>query len=372
MPIYKMDGKKDGRQQYRVRINYTDQNGNPKQIDRVAYGSAEAKDLERKLLQEIKEKPLSSGMTVQQLYDEYIAVKKHEVRETTLDKSTRNLSLHVLPHIGKIKLDKLNTKALQGWKTTIAEKDLTIRTKKNIYSEFRAMLNYAVKMEYLPKNPIISVGNFKEAYFEVKQDKLQYYTPEQFKKYIASARENCTNLTDWGYYVFFSIAYYTGMRKGEINALKWSDIDGDIIHVRRSIAQKLKGGDRETPPKNRSSYRDLQMPIPLINILKEHKERQMAVDEFTANFRICGGIQCLRDSSLDNKNKQFAELAGLPHIRIHDFRHSHASLLANEGINIQEIARRLGHSNIEMTWNTYSHLYPREEERAVQILNKIV
>jgi integrase len=80
----------------------------------------------------------------------------------------------------------------------------------------------------------------------------------------------------------------------------------------------------------------------------------------------------LRDSSLDNKNKQFAELAGLPHIRIHDFRHSHASLLANEGINIQEIARRLGHSNIEMTWNTYSHLYPREEERAVQILNKIV
>ncbi len=62
----------------------------------------------------------------------------------------------------------------------------------------------------------------------------------------------------------------------------------------------------------------------------------------------------------------------MPHIRFHDLRHSHASLLANEGINIQEIARRLGHSKIEITWNTYSHLYPREEERAIKILDKIV
>lgn len=66
-----------------------------------------------------------------------------------------------------------------------------------------------------------------------------------------------------------------------------------------------------------------------------------------------------------------AGLAGIKAIRIHDFRHSHASLLANEGINIQGVSRRLGHSKIEMTWNTYSHLYPREEERAVEILNKI-
>ena len=66
-----------------------------------------------------------------------------------------------------------------------------------------------------------------------------------------------------------------------------------------------------------------------------------------------------------------AAAAGLPHIRIHDFRHTHATLLANEGINIQEIARRLGHSNVEQTWNTYSHLYPREEERAVAILDSL-
>ena len=86
----------------------------------------------------------------------------------------------------------------------------------------------------------------------------------------------------------------------------------------------------------------------------------------------CGGERPIRDTSLEKTNKKFADLAGVKRIRIHDFRHSHASLLANEGINIQEIARRLGHSNISMTWNTYSHLYPREEERAVKILNTIV
>ena len=83
------------------------------------------------------------------------------------------------------------------------------------------------------------------------------------------------------------------------------------------------------------------------------------------------GDKCLRDTSITNRSIQFAKAAGVKIIRIHDFRHSHATLLANEGINIQEIARRLGHSKIEITWNIYSHFYPKEEERALKILNEI-
>ena len=109
-----------------------------------------------------------------------------------------------------------------------------------------------------------------------------------------------------------------------------------------------------------------------MDILAEHKKRYESAPDFTDDFRICGGKRPLRDTSIQNASAKFAKAAGVKKIRIHDFRHSHVSLLANEGINIQEIARRLGHANIEMTWNTYSHLYPREEERAVEILNKIV
>lgn len=371
MPIYKMSGSKDGKQRYRVRVNYLDPSGNYRQIDRVAYGRAEAQLLETALLSEMDEAP-PQCMTVKELYDEYMAAKKSEVRATTYDKTRRNLEYYILPEFSGKRLDKLTLPVLQRWKNKVSISDLKIRTKQNIYKEFVTMLNYAVKLQYLPRNPLNSLGNFKDAYFQIPEEKLHYYTPEQFKAFITAAGNHLDTLTDRGYYVFFNIAFYTGMRKGEINALRWSDIDGDIIHVRRSVCQKLKGEDVETPPKNKSSVRDLQMPEPLIKILEEHKERQRIDPGFSESYRICGGIRCLRDSSLAKKNEEYAKEAGVPVIRIHDFRHTHVSLLANEGINIQEIARRLGHSKIEMTWNTYSHLYPREEERAVKILNKFV
>jgi len=139
-----------------------------------------------------------------------------------------------------------------------------------------------------------------------------------------------------------------------------------------SISQKLKGGDRETPPKNKSSIRTLQMPLKLIKILKEHKERQKRLVNFTDEYRICGGEKIIRETTVHYRNKLYATKSELKIIRIHDFRHSHVSLLANEGINIQEVARRLGHTRIEITWNTYSHVYPKEEEKAVSILNKII
>ena len=95
------------------------------------------------------------------------------------------------------------------------------------------------------------------------------------------------------------------------------------------------------------------------------------IPRFDAQRFICGFDKPLRDSTVDHRSRKYADAAGVKHIRIHDFRHSHVSLLAHEGINIQEIARRLGHSDVETTWNTYAHLYPQEKERAVNILNQI-
>ncbi len=79
----------------------------------------------------------------------------------------------------------------------------------------------------------------------------------------------------------------------------------------------------------------------------------------------------MKDTSISNRNKAIAEAVGPNVIRTHDFRHSHASILANAGINIQEVSRRLGHAKIEITWNIYAHLYPREEERATAVLDLV-
>lgn len=96
------------------------------------------------------------------------------------------------------------------------------------------------------------------------------------------------------------------MRKGEIYALEWSDIYDNTIHVRRSIIQKLKGGDRETPPKNRTSNRDIQIPTPLSKILDEHKEKYKQAKTFAPKWKVCGGERSVRDTSVSNKNIQYS------------------------------------------------------------------
>lgn len=376
MPIYKIAGeKKDGLQKYRVKVNYTDVNGKYKQIERIAYGAEQARIVERSLEdQTAAQDPRRAGLTLNALFEEYKKTKKYEIRETTLKKTEAICENHILPYLGDYRLDRLNVSILQNWKNKIEEKNLSLSSRHNIYAALRGVLNYAVLLEYLPRNPLLKIGNFKDPY--AAENRVDFYTPEEFLKFIEAARRdaeaNEKDIFTWNYYVFFNIAFFTGLRKGEIHALKWSDIDGNVLHVRRSINQKLSGGDRETPPKNKSSVRSLQIPLPLQLVLNEHFERyKKNVADFNNDFRICGGFSPLRDTSVENKNIAYAKAAGVKHIRIHDFRHSHASVLANEGINIQEIARRLGHSKIERTWNTYAHLYPREEERAVNVLNTI-
>ena len=378
MPIYKMNGKKDGLQKYNVRINYISDIGKPKQLTRTTYGLDAAKELERRLEYDfkVKDEVLTRKMSIKQLFDEYIKVKQYEVRETTLDKTKRIIKRHVIPKLADVSIDKMSVKILQEWKVSLEEQGLALKTKKNVFSELRSMLNYAVKMEYIPKNPLTKVGNFRSA-LSTKQE-ISFYTPEEFRKFINVAKElalkkqeKSQSLYEWNYYVFFSIAFYTGLRKGEIHALRWSDIENGYLSVKRSLTQKLHHKDIETPPKNRSSFRTLQLPTPLIEILNEHKMRQQLLTDFNDDSMVLGDGRSLRDTSIQNRNIQYASLAGVKRIRIHDFRHSHASLLANMGINIQEIARRLGHARIEMTWNTYSHLYPKEEEKAMAVLNKV-
>ena len=382
MPIYKENGSKDGKQKYRVVVNYTDNLGKYRQAVRTAYGKAEAKELEAKLEFEVKEQPASSGITVKQLLELYKSAKKGDIRESSITKNSTHLEHYVIPDFGDKRVKKLTAPMFQEWKnkldTLMSEKKnkpLSLRYKQNIYSAFRSLLNWGVEMDYIPKNNLLKVKQFKAPDEIPETHNIDFYTPEEYKKFSEAAltcAEEENSLKGWGYYVFFAIAFYMGMRKGEIHALKWSDIDGEYMHIRRSINQKQKGEDRETSPKNRSSIRTIQIPIPLMKILEEHKERYKTYKGFSDDFRVCGGPAPLRDTSLENKNKLFAKTAAVKKIRIHDFRHSHASLLVNEGINIQEIARRLGHSKVEETWNTYSHLYPREEERATIILNTII
>ena len=370
MAINKIKGKKEGKQKYRVRINYVDIMGKYRQVERTAYGLEDAKTLEITLIKEYKENKTTKDIDVKYLFNEYIESKKAEIRTSSLKKDIFIVNAYILPDLEKIKLKKLNSLILQKWKNKIQsdESNLkSIKSRQNVYGVFRAMLNYAVKMGYLQTNPLIKIGNFKVT-VPVKKE-IQFYTPEEFKAFINAAEQAIASDYDWNYYIFFCIAFYTGMRKGEIYALQWKDIKDNCICVTKSLNQKLN--DVVTAPKNEASIRNIQIPIPLKTELERHLERYQNYDNFSYDFYICGGSRPVRDTSVQNKNREYAKCAGLKAIRLHDFRHSHASLLCHAGINIQEIARRLGHSKVTTTLNTYSHLYPSEQERAIEVLNKI-
>ena len=371
MPIYKTGKKKDGVVQYRVVVNYTDTNGDYRQTSRHVYGRDEAKAVEAELMKKVSDKELTKHITVQQLYDEYIAAKVHEVRTSSLQKSKSILQNHVLNTDLKGKrIDKLTVPALQNWKNELGMKNLKLITKNNAIRELNALLNYAVRMEYIPRNPLARIGKFKDAYFSTAEEKLHYYPPDQFRAYIAAAESSRRNLTDYACCLFFRLAFYTGLRKGELNALKWSDLEGNVLHVRRSICQKVKGYE-ETPPKNKSSERDIKLPPKILKQLDEHKALLDIHVGWNEDMRLCGGIKPISDTNLENHNAAYARAAGLPHICIHDFRHSHATLLINSGVNILEVSKRLGHADVKMTLNTYAHLYPKSEEATILTLEAI-
>lgn len=309
MSITKTKNKnKDGLYQYRVRVSYQENDGSYKQKEKAVYGLRQAKESEYQLKQE-KILP-TKKMTVEQLAAEYFAMKKYEIRETSADTSKGRVARYILPNLGSVQIDKLTPKILSDWKISVEQRNLSYTTQKNAYGELRSILNYAVKMDYIASNSIYKVGNFKTG--EIQEQVMQVYTPEDFKAYIAVAKTNADLKNYYDYYVFFNIAFFTGMRKGEIHALRWSNLDGDILKIKTSIAQKTKAAYSETQPKNKSSIRSLQLPTPLLRVLEEHKKRQLLQPNFTTEKYICGYDKPLSDTTIDNRNREFAKAANLP------------------------------------------------------------
>lgn len=380
MPIYKVEGeKKNGLQKYRVRVAYTNSDGKTKQVERTCFGLGETQLTEKQLLIDYKENHTTTPakMTVNELIAEYDKYHAQETKKTSHDTSMKNLRLRVMPYLGEVRLDRLTQAKMAEWKTTIGQQDLSLTTKRNAYIALTGLINYALKMEYIPKNPLKPLGTFRDVNRGGSKKEMKFYTEEEFKRFIKCAEDDCQTIDDWNYYVFFCTLFFMGLRKGECYGLTWNDIEGNIMHIRRSVSQKVKdddGSDYEDTPKTGTSERDILIPDQLVEILAVHKKRQQeaAPLQFNDNYRVCGkGETPIRDTSVENRNKKYAKAAGLPHIRIHDYRHSHASYLINNNVNVVVISKRLGHASITETLNTYSHLYKTTEQEALAVLNEL-
>ena len=169
---------------------------------------------------------------------------------------------------------------------------------------------------------------------------------------------------------FFEMLYYSGTRVGEAKALTWNDTDFTNIRINKSVFSKLKRKKYIiTNPKTNSSVRTIPIPKVLTNDLKLLFEESKKIYEFNNSMFIFGGSFPLADTTIQKRKNELCKKANVKQIRIHDFRHSTASLLINSGANITLVAKYLGHSNIATTLNTYSHFYKSELNDIVNIIN---
>lgn len=225
----------------------------------------------------------------------------------------------------------------------------------------RSVLNiifkYAKKNHGLISNPIDIVDQYQFT-DEEQMHEMTIWTADQFDKFMKFVPENKEV-----YRVFFLILFWTGMRKNEALSLTWSDFDGKHLRIYR----QWQDGHWK-PLKTKKSSRKIQIDDNCINALNKLK-KGVSVDEyFSDEWFIFGGPKQMGTTHIDRIKADAIKEAKIPFIRLHDFRHSHASYLISKGVNMYTVSRRLGHSSIQMTIDRYTHLMPDAQDEVINAI----
>ncbi len=303
-------------------------------------------------------------MTLGDLFDDHYNYQKDKVKMTTL--SNYGKKIKHFNSIKNIKLDKLTMKDIEKWKQEINSKNLATRTKNDLMKYLKSALNYGSKWyDFNFSSMYNKMTNFTDP-DEIPKE-MQFYTFEEFKKFI-SVEE------DLRFKTLFKTLYYCGLRSGELRGLTWNDVnlESKELSVNKNITVNLDGRKYiVTTPKTKSSYRTIPMPDVLVDDLIKLREMQNNYYDFNNKWYVFGSYEPLVKSALRDRKNKDCKLAGVKQIRIHDFRHSCASLLINNGANITMVARYLGHAKIDETLNTYSHMFKNKLDDIVGTINRL-
>ena len=198
---------------------------------------------------------------------------------------------------------------------------------------------------------------------------MDFYTFEEFQKFMSV-------VDDIKFKALFETLYFCGLRRSELRGLSWDNINFEdkTLSIVKNVTNMCgdHGYWQITTPKTRTSTRTLPMPDILVNDLKKLKEYNMKHQyQFTQKYFVFGDINPIHPDVLRRHKNEYADKAEFKQIRIHDFRHSCASLLVNNGANITVVAKYLGHTKIEETLNTYSHMFSTALDNVVSIIDSL-
>lgn len=355
MPVYKDNNKKGS---WFVSCYYKDYLGHKKQkVKRGFTTKKEAQSWERDFLEHHSNQPT---ILFKALVDVYLEDYKAKYKQLSYYCKSKTIKTHLLPYFGETPINNITPNTIRNWLNNLQAKHgetLKISTKNSTLNALSSIFSYACKYYGLSSNPCKMVDSLKD---NANKDRV-FLTLEQYKAFKA-------NITDIRDKAIFDLFFYAGLRCGELLALTFSDIDLEnrSLHINKTKSYVPNTPDKHitTSPKTKTSNRVITLPCFLIDEIKEYTSHCLDQEDTTPLFNI-------NKKTLERKKDKYLSVAGLPHMRIHDFRHSHVALLVELGENPLLIANRLGHSDIKMTLNTYAHLYPNKQKELAQKLENL-
>jgi len=312
----------------------------------------------------------SVNMSFNSLYELYFEDYKKRHKPTAINTVETFFRLHILPFFDNIEISKINSYMIREWQNEMLEKKnengklFSENSKANIYAALKSMFNWAAKYQGLNENPCKNLGAFGS---KKNRSEMKIWSVDNFNKFInlleIKNKEKDGKYTDS--IIIFKILFWTGLRIGEVLALTFYDIDlkEKFIDVNKTISH-INKKDYITTPKTLGSVRKVILPENLILDLKLYFSK-FEKQKISKSERIFN----LKKSQLRYILEKCSIQAEVEKIRLHDFRHSHASYLLFIQADITAISKRLGHDNLQTTINTYSHLYKDANKQLMKKLN---
>jgi len=226
---------------------------------------------------------------------------------------------------------------------------------KTIHNQVSAIFNYACKYHRLAENPARGCGSMGKK----NADAMKFWMIDKFNQFVSTVEDKFMSKT------IFNLLFWSGMRSGELLALTLNDFDfsSQTVSISKSYA-RVKREDLILPPKTPKSKRKITLPPFLCDIVKEYSKKLVCYDP---NYRLFSIMKCYINHEMIRGCKK----SGVKKIRVHDLRHSHASLLIEMGFSPLLLSERLGHEDIKTTLQTYSHLYPNKQAEVAEKLEKL-
>lgn len=368
---------KDGRHWYFV-CYHTNAKGIKKQYKSKMFLTRKETECEELLFLTKRNNPTLVKFDIVSL--DYFKYMYQTRKESTIYSYEYAFKKNIEPYFSHFYINEINISNINQWKAEITKKGYKVAYMNKLYVILKEIFDYAIRNFNLDTNVVQLSGRFERVNDEVIKDeeKLKYITHEDFNIFISY-------IDDITWKTFFIFLYYTGMRKGEVQALNWSDINFSTneIVVNKTLSVKTRNSYKITSTKNYIN-RKIKMSKTLREQLILYKEYCKGFTDFKESWFVFGCSRFLPQTTIDNKKHLYFKLSGVKEITTHEFRHSHVSLLINEYVKTSKeknmkvdtvkfflmMSNRMGHS-IKVMQETYMHLFDSVQDEIVDLLDNL-